>query len=1029
MAISKSTLCPNIRSKEWKLLVEEHGGNTDKAFEVWENNNFDFPQHILDKVAGFSLLEDNGESYTGDPYLVDKHRLLEKSKGVLKLKLQKISNLVKKNPQLEEGKQELTQLLKDMDRLEVDFALHKFILTADRMSNSAKKWMDSIKSGDKEATMESLKRMQEYVGSFTILQDLRAEFFTDEEHKKDFSIINNILSKQNSIRADYLAIARQKIAQQFAPYFGKIEAEYRIKAETEFNKNQRAELIRKGNKGKDLAKAKAEFIEEFMMAHATEIVLKRDKYVHGMLVNTIDIGAVTNILINPKDMNHDIMSMAVESLDKADYEISQKTIEKTREAEKVYQNFIKQVGKHSDPKKQYDSILIKMVDEDNPSEGLQTVPMIINPEYHGWADFKKKHEGDAIWEMQQFLTRVIDEKDMLVPMYQRLGYRLPNINKETFERLAANGIFHTTKEGIIDKFKLRAEDTEFGDIEGRLEQTKTSDTIEVITNEAGKERENIPLHYRAKIDPKELSYDVLSSIILDYNNSLSYKTKSETGVFLEVLKDVVANNDDVSVRTGFKKLLKKNKITGLPVTISGASSNLHNALENLIRHRVYGISVEGDPQVTKLLKTVASYTSIVSLAINHLSGAANFLQGTTVSWIEAAGSKTGTFTAKNRAKASLKYDKDIANIIADVGERVPKSKTNLLIEKYNAMSDFNALDKRFIENNRLKRNFNTGALMAFNNIGEHSMQSTTMYAVLDNIKVQDINGNYLNKNFEIVNDRNEAMSLDEAQFVNAKGDLEFYPQVAKTELTNGIESEDDFIVSRKIRRVGRDLYGNYDSQNKSKLQRHAIGALVMQMRGWLLPGFQKRWRDLGLAFQKDITTDQRSYNQETRQFEEGTYTTAIRFLKNLIGDVKTLKMTMFAENWHNLTDQEKANVRKASMEIGVAVLLLMASTALRDSDDEEDIYVAFLSRRLYSELTSFINPIEAVRTFRSPMIVLTTVEDGLRFIWQLVFDPKARYETGRDVGEYKLKKKFLKLVPIWKQLDRTAEEALIFLER
>ncbi len=102
--------------------------------------------------------------------------------------------------------------------------------------------------------------------------------------------------------------------------------------------------------------------------------------------------------------------------------------------------------------------------------------------------------------------------------------------------------------------------------------------------------------------------------------------------------------------------------------------------------------------------------------------------------------------------------------------------------------------------------------------------------------------------------------------------------------------------------------------------------------------------------------------------------------------------------------------------------------SLRDSDEPEDIYVAFLSRRLYSELTSFINPKEAVRTFRTPMISLSTVETALDFVIQLT-SPFELYETGRDAGESKLKKRFLKLVPIWKQIDRSAEEALIFLER
>lgn len=1027
MVLSKHVICPNLSSIEWKLLVQSQNGDPEKAFGVWEDNNFDFPQHIIDQVIKASTVESSTESYTLDPYIAEKHKILERSKGVLKHKAKKMAGLARKNPNFEENNRELIGLLKDMDRLEVDFALHKFILAADRMSSSTEKWMDSILSGEKDITIEGLKRMQEVLDSFDLLKDLKEDFFRRPEHKKDFEIISKILDRQNKIRTHYLTIARKRLAQQFAPHFGKIEAEYRLLAEKKFNKEYRKNEISKGNKGNDLTKIKQDYIENFMMAHAAEIFIKRDKYVHDMLISTVDLGNVTNILINPKDMDHDMMGMAVEMIDKADYDISQATINKTREAQKLYEDFVKYVGKQNDPRKQYESILIQMADEDDPDHTLYTVPVLMNPDYYGWEDFKKKYEGTPIWNLQQFLQNLSEEKDDLVFTHQKLGYRLPHINKENFERLATNGLVNTIKEGTIDKFKLRAEDTEFGNVGDRLGE-KVKDYVTVNTNEAGKEREQVPLFYRVPVDPKEQSYDVVSAILLDYHNSLSFKTKNEVGATLEVLKDVI-NNSKVSVRTGFRKLKKKDKTTGLDVVIEGRASKLSDALESIIRHRVYGISVEGDPRVAKMVKTAANYTSILGLAVNDLAAVANFLQGSTVSWIESVGNKgTGVFNANNKAKAVAKYHKDIPGIIADIGERVPKSKTNLLIEKFNAMSDWQAIDKRFIENSRLKRNFNAGSLLALNSMGEHLIQSVTMLSILDNIKVQNSKGQYLNKDLQVVDNRDEAMSLDEAYFVNEDGELELPKEVAKTDKTDNINSEDDFKIAQLIRRVNRDLYGNYDSNNKSQLQKHALGALLMQMRGWLLPGFQKRWRDFGTFTQRELSTDQRSYNQETKQFEEGTYTTTFRFLNNLRQDLKVMKLMAVPENWNSLTDQEKSNIRKATLEIAAAAVLFGISTGLRDSDDKEDIYLAFLSRRLYSELTSFINPLEAVRTFRSPMIVLNTTEDLIKFLLQLL-DPTERYETGREAGELKLKERFIKLVPIWKQLDRTAEEALIFLEK
>jgi len=332
---------------------------------------------------------------------------------------------------------------------------------------------------------------------------------------------------------------------------------------------------------------------------------------------------------------------------------------------------------------------------------------------------------------------------------------------------------------------------------------------------------------------------------------------------------------------------------------------------------------------------------------------------------------------------------------------------------------------------------NSGTLMGMQAMGEHYVQSVVMYSILDNIKVRNANGKYLTKDFTPTDNRDEAISLDTAYVINEKGELDLHPSVTSTDRTPGVGMEDMRKISKLIRRSNRDYYGNYDASNKAAIQRHVVGNQMLKMRGWLIPGIQKRWRGFGNINTKlgEEDIDRKSFNLETGQFEEGTYTTTMRFLWHLKGDLKTMKIQTVPENWNNLTDAERGRIKTAIAEVGFAVLALLVYNLAADGDDPEDVYVALYARRLYSELTTFANPIEGVRTLRSPAVGLSTVEAGLELIMQAGSDSFAvitggdaeRYKSGRRKDELKIKRRLTKLVPVWKQLDRTAKESLDFL--
>lgn len=1015
-----ATVCPNMKSREWKLLVEQEGDGR-KAYQIWVNNNYDYPPHILAQTEE-KVKFTNKYDYQVDPRVMAKSRTIEKAINVLNKKVKRLSYLAKKNPNLKEGVDQLSGLITELKRLETDAAIVEFVKGADRMTNSALNWLDEMESGKKPLKIENLARIEDYSQAFDILKEIEKDAITDKDLKAELQVIDSVLSKRNQIRRRYISLSKKILSEMWAPNFGKIEAKYRRDAELKFNKdNVQGDKL----KGDEKSEAKEEYIKQYMLDNAFMIKLETEEYIQRMLTRTEDIPYLSSNLINPKDINNPVLSFAVEMLDKADYTIMQSLTGETKAINDLYQAYIAYMGKESDPAKLYAPLLEK---DNNGLTGYYVNPTTSKEQLN---DIKKgKYKGTPVEALYDHIIKLQEKKDEMVPNGSKLGYKIPTINKGTLERIYSSGVITATKEGFIDQFTVRAEDTEFGN--------KTNETIEVITDESGKERQTVPIHFRGKIDAKERSYDILTISLLDLQNTLNFKEKTEVGIVLDVLKENIIDADVVQ-RSISKNLLKVEKESGDEVVIKGIYSRLYKNLEDVIRHRVHGVSIEGDPKVLKAVNSFQSYVGYVGLGFNYLAAGANMSQGTMMLWIESFGGKSNSFTSKNAKNAYLKYSKDLHNIVGDMGKIAPESKTNLLVELFDAHSNWNVAEKKFIEDNFLKKVGGPSILHGLNNITEHHLQSLTMYSIMDNIKVKNANGDYLTKDFTATKDRNEAIGLDEA-FTLVDGELILNKAIKSTEITKGITKDDFFKISRYIKRINRDLYGNYSTENKAMAQRTILGHLVYSMRGWLLPGVQKRWRGISKVGIKseDLTLEQMSYNTETDKFEEGQYVTTIRFIKQLAIETKGLKMYLIPENWERLTDDEKARVRKTLIEVAMIVVFLNLATALKDAydDDKEDqglLIASYYSRRLYNELFTYANPKEGLRTFKTPAIALNSTEDIVELLGQLssdVWDAEfEEYVSGKRKGELKITKKLGDIIPVVKQYDRDIEDAYLYLTK
>jgi hypothetical protein len=595
-------------------------------------------------------------------------------------------------------------------------------------------------------------------------------------------------------------------------------------------------------------------------------------------------------------------------------------------------------------------------------------------------------------------------------------YSLPSIEKTTLERLGEQGVWTATREGFNDIFKKDTEFTEQGE-QGK-DEVSNKNTKVVNVDEKSKENQKVPIHYRNNLEKEgNQSFDLIGISLMDYNNVSNYKSKTSVSHVVELINDKAKTRTYVK-RQGGKTLIQRiGTDKYAPVSEEGVDANVYKVLNSIVQDRLYGISsIDAGTfagfNVNKISNFAMGWTGHTMLIANYMSGAVNLMQGKFQNYLEGAG---GTiYNGKNLLNAEGLYRDDLNDIVKDIHAEVPKSMTNRLIEELNAFGDFSGIVNRYSNDNKLKRSgLATGH--ALNHMGEHYIQATLMYSVMDATKVKNAKGEMipLHEAYEIVDD--------------------------KLQLKKGVEfSEDDALrVERKIREVIKQIHGNYDNNNKAMAQRYAVGKLTVMLRKWMVVGVQRRWRGSAEALKKEDnrSSDDRAYDAILEQDAEGYYSTAIKFMIDLTKDIKTLEFKSMSGEWNKLTDLERGNIRKTLIEASTMVVTYTLGVVLAgigedaDDEDKEAYYtMAYMSRRFYSELHFYSNPMESLKILGDPSTTVSMAKRFFDFTEQLILNPTERYSRGDSEGNLKIIKKIGMMTPGYSQLNRNNQESYEWLE-
>lgn len=706
---------------------------------------------------------------------------------------------------------------------------------------------------------------------------------------------------------------------------------------------------------------------------------------------------------------------------------------------KIYKNQYSMPVREALAKFELRQWITKNTEEISNGTTIETIPASKweNPRYNSMSQ-EDKVQLQEFKQMINSADKLYKSNNSLISdVFGSKIYRLPGVTKSSMERLTEGNIGSAAIDKLTDMFRRKEDEFE-------IQEESSDDKMfrSVFADVSNREKLNVPIPYRAVLSSKEQSLDLHSILLMNLEGAKNYEQKKDIEAKVNTIIDVMGNRITPDFE-GISVLAKMHGFSGdKKMQVNKSKDELPNDVKkamDMVANRIYGIKEKSAGEIAgvniqKAMSTYMGYASNVSLVGNYLNSIINATSGTVSNLIEVIGGET--YNYKDWIQAKKNYWSDAKNIVNDIGSNIETSKTNLMMNYFNVMGSANAINNKFSNDSKVKSMMTLHSLRFLDHGGEHMMQGQTMYAVLNSIKVLNKKGEFLDENGNVVSDETKALTMDKAiEFKSTNGiiNVTLKPFVEATTFSPLGGGQDKILLDTRglIKKKTIDLYGVYDESIKAAAQREWWGKLIFFLKKWIEPSATRRLRGISKALKnsEDLRDVDLYYSEDMKQYQEGYYTTSIRFIAQTIKSMKGFQLELIAENFKNLNKHEKANIRRMAAETGMIALTVLAYSLAGGFDDEPDddtLMARYLLSKEISELTYFLNPGEAVRLMSSPTAALGVVNRNIAILSQLV-DPLEEYQSGVNAGRNKLYVKLRKSTPfIASFLEKDLETALRF---
>lgn len=511
----------------------------------------------------------------------------------------------------------------------------------------------------------------------------------------------------------------------------------------------------------------------------------------------------------------------------------------------------------------------------------------------------------------------------------RMMYKIPQIYKTGFDRVAENGVGNFLSQWKKDITNVRADNTDY--------------------NKADK---TIPHYYSNVIAPQDTSLDLLGSVLVYAQAAEKFATNYSYEGYANELLTMVKENPPAQSWDGLQKL--SNRPFFQKYKDRHGTNNTAALLEAFIDMQIYGQTKfqekVGRTDIGKIVDSIMSFASFTQIGGNPVLGVANALAAKISTSID--GWASANLKAASWAWSKAEYYKNEAAFMQDMLNPIKKSKISQLAELYDAVQgDFTDEFGRKLTQDKLKKMWGSKAWFAMMKKGEHAAQIRVMLAKMHETKVL-INGreSTLYDAYHLVNDR---LALKEG-----------VTDLNKKPITNLL----DLNLMHTINALNKEFNGVYNKFDQVAIKRHSWGRALMMYRDFVIPGVHRRIGTLRV-------------DQERGDLTEGYY---ITFFRTLVREFDEMKKFLFGRD-NNLTDLEKKNLKKTLVELAymitlssLAMLLKMLSSYI-DEDENPALYrgvrvALYLNMRAFTELSFYNFGMGNIETAGLPLSVGGTLK-------------------------------------------------------
>lgn len=574
------------------------------------------------------------------------------------------------------------------------------------------------------------------------------------------------------------------------------------------------------------------------------------------------------------------------------------------------------------------------------------------------------------------MMQIKGELGTLLPSYAQKHYLPPQRRRNFIDAIVASKgnpkkIAKAILNKIKDAFVVREDDTLFAD-NGIIDQDEYAIKYGDLDNTPYRQ---IPIFFINRLKEKEeIMTDFSGAMQSLAGTAINYEHMNKIKDLVEFMGDFIKDQNIHATKDGKKQadtVVSKGVSVAKDLCSFASNTNTAGIIDGFIDQHIYGVKLKNPSKWSRLFQTILNYNSIRNLAVNVKGMIANVVGGEIQILIESGAGEF--YNLADYAYAHAKVFGDITaglpGIIMDVFTNNKNSMVRLLMERFDPLNEIfdENYQKRYFSKTRhlIPTDF---AFIGYG-IGETLLHLINMYCILHHEKIV-LDGkperliSVLEKTQKV--DGNSELKLKDGEITDFAGNIIMDPETMLDKIRD------------KIRYANQTTQGSMNEEDKGLIHQRMIGKYIMNLRQWMVEHYSRRFRKL-------------HWDDTLKKFREGYYYTTFRLFAYMSSRMFKFE-SEYATSWGDMTNDQKANVRRTIAEQLILFSLLGLEFALGDPDEHKKefwyrMWIYQTKRAIMEvrgstpygvpmELDKLINsPIPATNTINSLMYPITGLAD------------------------------------------------------